>query len=131
MNQKEVWRANYLGPWNGGILTTAGDLVIQGNAAGFFQRFSRGFRREIVVGIRAVGSDGRTDQLRDRWRAVYRGTLRLGAEPIPCLQGKDSDKSGNIRNVSRVLGYKLGSKTQLPPLPPEAMLPIDPSAGLR
>ncbi len=44
----------------------------------------------------------------------------------PLLQGKDSDKSGNIRNVSRVLVYKLGSKTQLPPLPPEAMLPIDP-----
>ena len=32
--QKEVWRANYLGPWNGGILTTAGNLVVQGNAAG-------------------------------------------------------------------------------------------------
>ena len=34
VNQKEVWRANYLGPWNGGILTTAGNLVVQGNAAG-------------------------------------------------------------------------------------------------
>jgi quinohemoprotein ethanol dehydrogenase len=34
VNQKEVWRANYLGPWNGGVLTTAGNLVVQGNAAG-------------------------------------------------------------------------------------------------
>ena len=33
-SQKEVWRANYLGPWNGGILTSAGNLVVQGNAAG-------------------------------------------------------------------------------------------------
>jgi PQQ-dependent dehydrogenase (methanol/ethanol family) len=30
VSQKEVWRANYLGPWNGGILTSAGDLVVQG-----------------------------------------------------------------------------------------------------
>jgi PQQ-dependent dehydrogenase (methanol/ethanol family) len=36
VKQKEVWRANYMGPWNGGILTTAGNLVVQGNAAGFF-----------------------------------------------------------------------------------------------
>ena len=28
VHQKGVWRANYLGPWNGGILTTAGNLVI-------------------------------------------------------------------------------------------------------
>jgi quinohemoprotein ethanol dehydrogenase len=34
VRQKEAWRANYLGPWNGGILTSAGNLVVQGNAAG-------------------------------------------------------------------------------------------------
>jgi len=26
VGQKEVWRANYMGPWNGGVLTTAGNL---------------------------------------------------------------------------------------------------------
>ncbi len=44
----------------------------------------------------------------------------------PLLQGKDSDKSGNTRNVSRVLAFKLGAKASLPPLPPEAALPLDP-----
>jgi quinohemoprotein ethanol dehydrogenase len=39
VNQKEVWRANYLGPWNGGVLTTAGNLVVQGNAAGDFSAY--------------------------------------------------------------------------------------------
>jgi mono/diheme cytochrome c family protein len=37
VGQKEVWRANYLGPWNGGVLTTAGNLVAQGTAAGDFR----------------------------------------------------------------------------------------------
>ena len=28
------WRVEHVGPWNGGILSTAGDLVFQGNASG-------------------------------------------------------------------------------------------------
>jgi hypothetical protein len=36
VKRKEIWCANYLGPWNGGVLTTAGNLVVQGNAAGDF-----------------------------------------------------------------------------------------------
>jgi hypothetical protein len=36
VQQKEAWRVEYLGPWNGGVLTTAGNLVAQGDAAGNF-----------------------------------------------------------------------------------------------
>ncbi len=38
--QKEVWRVQYDGPWNGGVLATAGNLVFQGNAKGEFAAFS-------------------------------------------------------------------------------------------
>jgi quinohemoprotein ethanol dehydrogenase len=34
--QKEVWRVQYVSPWNGGTLTTAGNLVFQGTAHGSF-----------------------------------------------------------------------------------------------
>jgi len=34
--QKEVWHAEYVAPWNGGTLTTAGNLVFQGTADGRF-----------------------------------------------------------------------------------------------
>ncbi|WP_024588550.1 PQQ-dependent dehydrogenase, methanol/ethanol family [Aliihoeflea sp. 2WW] len=34
--QKEVWRAEHVSPWNGGTLTTAGNLVFQGTADGRF-----------------------------------------------------------------------------------------------
>src|SRR4030095_15810991 len=34
--QKEVWRVNHAGPWNGGVLTTAGNIVVQGDASGQF-----------------------------------------------------------------------------------------------
>ncbi|HKU06878.1 MAG TPA: PQQ-dependent dehydrogenase, methanol/ethanol family, partial [Bradyrhizobium sp.] len=36
VKQKEVWRAEYVAPWNGGTLTTAGNLVFQGSADGRF-----------------------------------------------------------------------------------------------
>jgi outer membrane protein assembly factor BamB len=34
INQKEVWRAQFDQPWNGGALATAGNLVFQGNSMG-------------------------------------------------------------------------------------------------
>ena len=34
--QKEVWRVEHVSPWNGGTLTTAGNLVFQGSADGRF-----------------------------------------------------------------------------------------------
>jgi quinohemoprotein ethanol dehydrogenase len=36
VNQKEAWRAENISPWNGGTLTTAGNLVFQGTADGRF-----------------------------------------------------------------------------------------------
>jgi len=46
----------------------------------------------------------------------------------PLLQGQQSAKSGNERNVSRVLVFKLGAKGDLPALPPDPKLVIDPPA---
>lgn len=40
VKQKEVWRKEYVSPWNGGTLTTAGNLVFQGTADGRFIAYS-------------------------------------------------------------------------------------------
>ena len=37
--QKEAWRHDHVSPWNGGTLTTAGNLVFQGTADGRFMAF--------------------------------------------------------------------------------------------
>jgi quinohemoprotein ethanol dehydrogenase len=39
VQQKEVWRVEHVAPWNGGTLTTAGNLVFQGTADGRFLAF--------------------------------------------------------------------------------------------
>jgi len=40
VQQKEAWRAEYVAPWNGGTLTTAGNLVFQGTADGRFVAYN-------------------------------------------------------------------------------------------
>lgn len=40
VNQREVWKKEHVGPWNGGTLTTAGNLVFQGTADGRFVAYN-------------------------------------------------------------------------------------------
>ncbi|MBX9728789.1 MAG: PQQ-dependent dehydrogenase, methanol/ethanol family [Sphingopyxis sp.] len=47
VRQREVWRVQYDGPWNGGVLATAGNLVFQGNAHGQFQAFTADTGRKL------------------------------------------------------------------------------------
>ncbi len=125
--QKEVWRANYLGPWNGGVLTTAGNLVVQGNAAGDISAYRADTGQKLwsmfaQSPVMAAPVAYQVD--REQYIAVLSGWG--GAYPL--LQGQQSAKSGNERNVSRVLVFKLGAKGDLPALPPDPKLVIDPPA---
>jgi quinohemoprotein ethanol dehydrogenase len=47
VRQKEVWRHQYDWPWNGGTLATAGNLVFQGDAHGFFHAYSADSGNEL------------------------------------------------------------------------------------
>jgi quinohemoprotein ethanol dehydrogenase len=40
VKQKEAWRVEHVAPWNGGTLTTAGNLVFQGSADGRFVAYN-------------------------------------------------------------------------------------------
>jgi len=125
VQQKEVWRANYLGPWNGGILTSAGNLVVQGNAAGDIGAYRASSGEKLwsmfaQTPVMAAPISYEVDG--EQYIAVLSGWG--GAYPL--LQGQTSGKSGNERNVSRLLVFKLGGKAQLPALPPAPNLVIDP-----
>ena len=47
LRQKETWRASTPGLWNGGVLTTAGDLVFQGHAGGKLLAYDARNGREL------------------------------------------------------------------------------------
>ena len=116
IQQKQVWRVDRPGPWNGGVLSTAGNLVFEGTAAGNFEAYradtgeklwSRPGQTGIMAGPVSYTVKG------EQYVAVLAGWGGV----FPLATGEISFKSGKVRNVSRMLVFKLGGKATLPPLP--------------
>jgi alcohol dehydrogenase (cytochrome c)/quinohemoprotein ethanol dehydrogenase len=77
VQQRERWRVQYRGPWNGGLLSTAGGLVFQGSAAGDFAASTPATAGGCGPSRRRPGRR-RAGDLHDRRRAICRGDGRLG-----------------------------------------------------
>ena len=117
VKQKEAWHVDYLGPWNGGTVTTAGNIVVQGNATGEFGVYRADNGKKLwstntqspVIGAPVTYSvDGEQ----------YIAALSGWGGGFPLLQGPGVDQSGNTRAISRLLVYKLGGTASLPPVTP-------------
>ena len=123
--QKERWRVQYKGPWNGGMLATGGGLVFQGNATGEFAAYNTANGQKLwsfaaQTGVVAPASTFTVKG--EQYVAVLAGWG--GAFPITA--GILDAKSGPVRNISRLLVFKLGGKGTLPPAPSLAQSPLDP-----
>lgn len=123
--QKERWRVPFKGPWNGGVLATAGGLVFQGNAAKEFAAYDaatgkRLWSADVQTGIMAAPVTYRIGS--DQYVAVLAGWGGSWALSPGIL----SEVAGPVRNISRLLVYKLGGQAKLPPEPPLSQLPLDP-----
>src|ERR1700730_950042 len=121
VKQREVWRVNYRGPWNGGVVTTAGNIVAEGDAAGNFNVYradtgqklwSMDAQSAMMGGPITYEIDG------EQYIAVLSG---WGAG-FSLQAGTPAGQSGNLRNVSRVLAFKIGGKAALPPLEPRELV---------
>ncbi len=124
VKQKEVWRVQYDGPWNGGTLATAGNLVFQGNARGKFQAF------DATTGKTLWGFDAQTGVIAGpvsfkvgdtQYVAVMAGYG--GAYP---LSSGFNDGPERIAPNGRVLVFKLGGTAKLPKMAPISLPPANP-----
>jgi PQQ-dependent dehydrogenase (methanol/ethanol family) len=120
VQRKEVWRVQHALPWNGGMLATAGNLVFQGNSVGEFAAYtadtgeklwSTGAQTGIVASpvTYEVGGEQYVSVL-----AGWGGSLALSGGEIAAATG--------VRNISRVLTYKLGATGALPPVEEEVLV---------
>ena len=125
VKQKEAWRSDYIGPWNGGILTTSGNLVVQGDAAGNLNAYradtgeklwSLSVQSPIMAAPVSYEVNG------EQYIAVLSGF----GSAFSLQAGKVAAQSGNLRNISRVLAFKIGGTAALPPAPPEQKLVLNP-----
>src|SRR5271155_995474 len=125
IQQKEAWRITYRGPWNGGVLTTAGNIVAQGDAAGNFNIYRAGNGQKLWSMYAQSGSIAGPSTFEvngEQYIAVLSGWGGV----YPLNGGKEAADSGNLRNVSRVLVFKLGGEATLPPLASAGDLVINP-----
>ena len=116
VTQKEVWRAPQPGSHNGGLLSTAGNLLFQGNADGEFVAYrattgERLWEAPSQSGITAAPVTYAVDD--EQYIAVVAGWGSVSA----LILGPDLNPDSSKRNISRVLAFKLGANHELPPAP--------------
>lgn len=116
VQQKQAWAVERPGPWNGGTLATAGNLVFEGTAAGRFEAY------RADAGEKVWSFDAQTGVMAGPVTYTVKGEQYVAilagwGGVFPLATGEVSFKSGRVRNVSRMLAFKLGGKASLPPLP--------------
>jgi quinohemoprotein ethanol dehydrogenase len=119
VTQKELWRVRHPGLWNGGALATAGGLVFQGTADGYFKAYDAKTGKEVWsfdagLGIIAApisyGIDGRQ----------YVSIL-VGYGGTAAAYGHFMDMGYKFgRQPRRLLTFAMGGDKALPPkVPPD------------
>ncbi len=121
IQQRQAWAVDRPGPWNGGTLVTSGNLVFEGTAGGRFEAY------RSDTGEKVWSFDAQTGVIAGPVAYTVKGeqyvaVLAGWGGVLPMAAGEVSFKSGRVRNISRVLAFKLGGKTTLP-RPPELETP--------
>jgi quinohemoprotein ethanol dehydrogenase len=122
---KEVWRVELGGPWNGGTVSTAGNLVFEGNARGEFAAYradtgERLWSSPTRAGVLAPPITYEVDG--EQYVAIevgWGGAFGLAAGEL----ARDSHIAGN---VPRELVFKLGGTAVLPVEEPVAAPALNP-----
>jgi quinohemoprotein ethanol dehydrogenase len=118
VTQTERWSVEHGGAWNGGVLSTAGNLVFQGNVGGEFVAYNAtdGTKLWSFPAQTGIVAAPATYALGDEQYVVvvagWGGTYAISA-------GDASRKGGPAVNRSRVLAFKLGGTAKLPEPSPQ------------
>lgn len=126
VTQTEAWRLPQPGSHNGGMLTTAGNLLFQGDADGNFVAYNAVTGEQIwsgdaQSGITAAPVTYQVDGV--QYVAVLAGWGGSSA----LFNGEDLNADGSKQNISRVLAFKLGGDVILPPLEERTPYPEPPT----
>ncbi len=121
---KARWTVNYPTPWNGGTMTTAGNLVFQGTALGEFRAYAADTGKQLFtypVGTGIMAGAATFMIGNDQYVAVLAG--RGGALPLSI--GYAIGKARDVPNVPRLLVFKLGGTAKLPGTTPQDSTPVN------
>lgn len=125
--QKEIFRVDHKGPWNGGLLSTGGNLIFQGLANGEFHAYDArngadlfNFNAQSGIIAPPISYEVNGKQyiaVETGWGGIY-----------PLLMGRTALSSGWTVNHSRLLVFALDGTAELPPQNDRGMIPVKPPA---
>lgn len=127
VEQREVWRVQHEGSWNGGLLSTAGGLIFQGRADGMFAAYAAAdgellWETPAYTGIIAAPVTWEKD-------GVQYVTVVAGWGGAFGLASGIPPQEGNVIREGRILTFALGGEASLPVPPPlDRGLPAPPPA---
>ncbi|MBT1704053.1 PQQ-dependent dehydrogenase, methanol/ethanol family [Chryseosolibacter indicus] len=130
VKQKEVWRVHLPSRFNGGVLSTSGDLVFQGTSSGYLNIYKADTGEklnEIYTGTGMLAAPVTYTVDGEQYVAVMAG---FGGSFLPIPNGATA--LNKYKNTGRIIAFKLGGgETPLPlpqdrvtkvPAPPDAVL---------
>lgn len=106
--QEEAWRAEYVSPWNGGTLTTAGNLVFQGTADGRFMAYDATTGEilwQVPVGSGVVAAPATWEKDGEQYV-----TIAVGWGGVYGLMSRATERVG----PGRVYTFRLGGEAEMP-----------------
>jgi quinohemoprotein ethanol dehydrogenase len=115
VEQKKVWDVEHVSAWNGGVLSTAGDLVFQGDANGAFSAYdARSGDRlwSFVTGQGIVAPPVSYAVNGEQYVAVAVGW----GGTFPLLTGEIAHKGSQPGGHGRLVAFKLDGAAKLPPI---------------
>jgi len=125
VNQKEVWKIPHERAGNGGVLTTAGNLVIEGTAAKTFAIYRANDGAKLwEMPVQTVPIAGAITYMVDGEQYIAVNAGWGGGMAMAELRGG----RGMHRSDARVLAFKLRGTATLPPLPDRPPIPLPPPA---
>lgn len=113
VKQKPAWKVDYKHMWNGGTLTTAGNLVFQGTSNGDVRAYAADtgkllWKSPANTGVLAAPVTYKVDGVQYvTFMAGWGGAFTLLTGPLAKLV--------NVQPESRVLTFKIGGTEKLPP----------------
>ena len=125
VNQREKWGFDYPEPWNGGLLTTAGNLVFQGDTKGNLRAFSADSGK--VLWTLNVGIPIMAAPITFEVRGVQYVAVASGYGGAYALTSQTNDNPGPRPN-GRLFVFRLGAKGKLPVIERIASPPANPPA---
>jgi quinohemoprotein ethanol dehydrogenase len=123
---KARWTVEHVGPSNGGTLATAGNLVFQGTAGGEFRAYSADKGKQLWSFPTQTGVLAAPMTYSVKGQQYVAILVGWGGVFDVAPPGFIARKSGTVRNISRMLVFKIGGKKTLPAAPADSVLPLDP-----